>query len=203
MKTNEVQSLADAKKEFRRTIRIELSLLASRQRADAASKLCQRVREHEIWKRAAAILFYAPLGDELDISALIPIAYAEGKQAALPQYDPAAGLYHACGVTTPLAELPIGQFGIREPSPGAPRLELNQLDLALVPGVAFDVNGHRLGRGRGFYDRLLERFKGTKCGLGFDEQIKPLLPVEPHDVLLDCVVTPSRWFDFRRPAHPR
>jgi 5-formyltetrahydrofolate cyclo-ligase len=65
--------------------------------------------------------------------------------------------------------------------------------LVLVPGVAFDLRGRRLGRGKGFYDRLLADAGGLKCGVAFDEQIVTEIPVEPHDVSVDCILTPTRW----------
>ena len=67
------------------------------------------------------------------------------------------------------------------------------LDVVLVPGVAFDLGGRRLGRGAGYYDRLLTGVRGTTCGVAFDEQISGELPVEPHDVHVNCILTPTRW----------
>jgi 5-formyltetrahydrofolate cyclo-ligase len=67
--------------------------------------------------------------------------------------------------------------------------------LVLVPGVAFDSHGRRLGRGKGFYDQLLAFVRGTKCGVAFDEQIVPEIPIEPHDVRLNCILTPTRWIE--------
>jgi 5-formyltetrahydrofolate cyclo-ligase len=72
---------------------------------------------------------------------------------------------------------------------------LNRLDLVLVPGVAFDARGGRLGRGKGFYDRLLSAVNGTKCGVAFDEQIVDAVPVGPLDVLVNCILTPTRWIE--------
>jgi 5-formyltetrahydrofolate cyclo-ligase len=74
---------------------------------------------------------------------------------------------------------------------------LNQLDFLLVPGVAFDRSGRRLGRGKGFYDRLLAGVTGMKCGVAWDEQIVHELPAEPHDIAMDLMLTPSRWADCR------
>jgi 5-formyltetrahydrofolate cyclo-ligase len=67
--------------------------------------------------------------------------------------------------------------------------------LALVPGVAFDVRGGRLGRGRGFYDRLLAGVSGAKCGVAFDEQIVDAVPAGPLDIRLNCILTPTRWIE--------
>ena len=95
-----------------------------------------------------------------------------------------------------LAEIPAGRFGIREPGSGSPAISLHRIDLVLVPGLAFDERGNRLGRGRGDYDRLLEGVRAIKCGVGFDSQLHAEIPVEPHDILLDCILTPGRWLDF-------
>jgi 5-formyltetrahydrofolate cyclo-ligase len=68
--------------------------------------------------------------------------------------------------------------------------------LILVPGVAFDLRGGRLGRGRGYYDRLLSGLQGYRCGVAFDEQIVDRVPLEPHDASLNCILTPSRWVEL-------
>jgi 5-formyltetrahydrofolate cyclo-ligase len=62
----------------------------------------------------------------------------------------------------------------------------------LVPGVAFDVHGHRLGRGRGFYDRILAQASGIRCGVAYDFQLLEQIPTEAHDALMNFVMTPSR-----------
>jgi len=85
-----------------------------------------------------------------------------------------------------------GPFNIREPKPDCAKVPFVDFDLVLVPGTAFDLRGNRLGRGMGFYDRLLAKIRGVKCGLGFDEQIAVEIPVEPHDVRMDFILTPTR-----------
>ena len=89
-----------------------------------------------------------------------------------------------------------GKFGILEPAAACELGELKRLDLILVPGVAFDWQGHRLGRGKGYYDRLLGEVSGTTCGVGYDHQIIATIPVEPHDVRLNCILTPSHWLEL-------
>jgi 5-formyltetrahydrofolate cyclo-ligase len=192
---------AKAKSDLRSAIRAELDCLTSEQRARGAARACARLKRQAIWSEALTLLCYAPLPDELDAIPLIEEALRQEKIVALPQFDPQTGLYRACQITAPSRDLVAGKFGIREPARHCPALPLNQLDLTLIPGVAFDATGRRLGRGRGYYDRLLAEVRGIKCGLGFDEQIKPKIPVEQHDVLLDCVVTPGFWLDFRQHRH--
>jgi 5-formyltetrahydrofolate cyclo-ligase len=188
--------LIGAKAALRTFMRAQLRGITAEQRAGASVQACQRLAEQEVWRKAAALLCYAPRSDELDISPLIENALESGKIVALPQFDPKTRAYRACQITVPIAKVAMGTFGIREPGTHCVSMPLNQLDLILVPGLAFDLAGHRLGRGRGFYDLLLTGIRGVKCGLAFDEQVRPHIPVESHDVLLNCILTPTRWVDI-------
>jgi len=106
------------------------------------------------------------------------------------------GVYVACEIKSPEKDVLSGRFGIREPGEWCGEIELNRLDFTLVPGVAFDLQGRRLGRGKGFYDRMLAAVRGTTCGVAFDEQIVGEVPVEPHDTRVNCILTPTRWFEL-------
>jgi 5-formyltetrahydrofolate cyclo-ligase len=123
---------------------------------------------------------------------LFQVAWRAAKTLVLPQSNPATGSY-AAAVVRDRESLRVGRFGVLEPAAGCPVLPLNQLDLVLVPGVAFDLSGGRLGRGMGFYDRLLAEVRGHKCGVAYDLQIVPSVPVERHDVRVDSILTPTRW----------
>lgn len=79
-----------------------------------------------------------------------------------------------------------------EPLANCEEIPLNKFDLVLVPGVAFDLHGNRLGRGRGFYDRILEATSGIKCGVAYDFQLLEAIPTEWHDAGVDFIFTPSR-----------
>ena len=155
--------------------------------------MCARLNAADYWQSAKSVLFFAPLPGEPDIWPLLEFALHEGKLAALPYFDAEQNAYLARRITNPLADVRPGKFGIREPGASCTVVPLNQLDLTLVPGVAFDLSGRRLGRGRGFYDRLLALAGGVKCGVAFDEQIVDAIPAEPHDVKLNRILTPTRW----------
>lgn len=92
-----------------------------------------------------------------------------------------------------LAELKVGAFGILEPSSEAPEISVKDLDLILVPGVAFDSTKGRLGYGGGFYDRVLRETKALKVGVAFSFQVVPELPLEPFDVRMDLLLTEQGW----------
>lgn len=89
-------------------------------------------------------------------------------------------------------QLILGALGFKEPEANLPAVSVTQLDVILVPGVAFDNDGVRLGRGKGLYDKLLERFSGYKTGLAYDFQIMEKIPSEPWDVSMDSIVTEQR-----------
>lgn len=87
------------------------------------------------------------------------------------------------------ADLTVGAFGIEEPT-GEPFTHYDEIDLAVIPGVAFDAKGHRLGRGRGYYDRLLPRLTAArKLGICFPFQLVDEVPAEPLDIDMDEVIT--------------
>ena len=183
---------AIAKIELRTRIRALIRSVSPEDRRGFSERLQQGMLAQEIWSRARSVLLFSPLPDEPDISTLIEAAWRVAKTLVLPQTNPATGGYTAAIVPNREA-LHVGRFGVLEPVAGCPVIPLNQLDLVLVPGVAFDSSGGRLGRGMGFYDRLLAEVRGHKCGVAYDLQIVPSVPVESHDVRVDSILTPTRW----------
>ena len=88
----------------------------------------------------------------------------------------------------------IGSYNIIEPI-GTP-IPASEIDLIIVPGVAFDKSGNRLGRGKGFYDRLLHNLSAIKIGVGYDFQLIEKINTEPHDIAMDAIITPSNSIIF-------
>jgi 5-formyltetrahydrofolate cyclo-ligase len=185
----------ESKLELRRRVGALLNSLTAAQRASGSAQACALLSKQALWQKARSILFYAPLPEELDLWPLLRDSLAAGKVVALPRFDPGTKQYRACRIRNLASDLVRGHFGIHEPAAHCAGRELNRFDLVLVPGVAFDLRGGRLGRGKGFYDQLLARVRGTTCGVAFDEQIAAGIPVEPHDVRLNCLLTPTRWIE--------
>jgi 5-formyltetrahydrofolate cyclo-ligase len=132
------------------------------------------------------------MGAEVDTAEIAQAGATRGKRLAYPRLlegDRALG-FAACQAD---ALLP-GALRTREPPPGAPVVPLGEVDLVLVPGVAFDARGRRLGRGRGHYDATLAGLPASarRVGLAFELQIVSAVPQEPHDALLDTIVTEAR-----------
>ena len=184
---------SESKTELRRQVRALLERLDATGRGAASAHVCELLKKQDVWNRAQSVLFYAPLPEELDIWPLTREALAAGKIVGLLRFDSFQHSYAACRIRNTDNDLRAGRYGIREPNEHCPALPLRQLDLILVPGMAFDLQGRRLGRGKGIYDRLLSLVRGETCGVAFDEQIVPEVPIEPHDLPVKSVLTPTRW----------
>ena len=188
-----IPNVAEQKASLRQQYRVLCRSVAPEQNAAASEDLRKHLIGSPYWLSSQRILMFYPLNDEPDIAPLFTQALAAGKTIALPRYNSSLGVYEAALIRNLTEDLVPGRFGVREPSSNCPAVPLNQLDLTLVPGIAFDASGRRLGRGKGFYDRLLPGTTGMKLGLAFDWQESDALPAEPHDVELDAVLTPTRW----------
>ncbi len=185
-----------AKKALRAQIQAHLRQLSPAEREAAAAQARALLRDQPVWKQARSVLLFAPLSDELNVWPLLAAALSGGKAVALPRFDLQINGYLAGQVQNLVSDVKVGRFGIREPAERCPQIALNRLDFILVPGVAFDVQGRRLGRGKGFFDRLLAAELGTTCGVAFDEQIVREIPVAPHDVRVNRILTPTRWIEL-------
>jgi 5-formyltetrahydrofolate cyclo-ligase len=178
------------KNELRSKIRAMLEKISPAVRAVESIDLCERLKAQ--MPSARTILFFAPLPDELDVWPVLELSLTLGVNCALPFFDAAKKAYGAKLLKNLATDIVTGKFGTREPAASCAEIPLNQFDLILVPGMAFDLSGNRLGRGQGFYDRLLENASGIKCGVGYDFQLLEKIPAEPHDAKVDFILTPAR-----------
>ncbi len=136
----------------------------------------------DIFKSARAVGAYMPLADEVDITILFQTLE---KTFYIPAFDETSGEYRMARLTATLKK---GRFGIPEPENPVFAAK-NELDLIIVPGVAFDRAGRRIGRGSGFYDRLLPHYQAIRAGICFDFQCVEPIPEETHDIRMDILVT--------------
>ena len=180
----------ETKAELRQKIRTALGKISLAVRLVESLELCARLEPQ--LQSAHAILFFAPRPDELDVWPLLEKLLPAKKICALPAFDPAAQSYSSRRVLNLETDIATGKFGISEPRPECETIPLDQFDLVLVPGLAFDPGGNRLGRGRGFYDRILAAASGVKCGVAYDFQLLEKIPVEPHDAPVNFIFTPTR-----------
>lgn len=172
-----------------------LDLAASMRRAQNA-ELLQRFPSLPGYSTAGTVLLYATaFREEIATEPLLEHALSAGKRVILPRVDRAQGMLVLCRVEDPRTDLVPGTRGIPEPRADAPLINPVEVDWVLVPGLVFDTRCYRLGRGAGHYDRLLPtlRTEVSRWALAYDCQWTDELPVEPHDVPLDGVVSPSQW----------
>jgi len=151
--------------------------------ADGQAAL-QQIRR---WTEARTVLLYSALPDEVPTRQWLDRLLAEGRQVLLPRVvsDTEMTLHRYTGA----ADLQPGAFHIMEPS-GEPFADYVSIDAAVIPGMAFDAEGHRLGRGRGYYDRFLERVpRMLRIGLCYEWQLVPHVPTATHDVRMHYVLT--------------
>ncbi len=193
--------------ESKRALRAEM--LAARLRIplperEAASRaVAEGVSSLPAFAAARTVALYPAMGAEVDTWEIAGRALAAGKRLAWPRIQPGA-LALAFATCLP-GDLVPGPSGTREPPPGAPAVPLDEIDCLLVPGVAFDPRGYRLGRGRGHYDATLAALprRATRIGLAFEAQLRAELPREAHDAPLDAVVTERRLLSARGGAAER
>jgi 5-formyltetrahydrofolate cyclo-ligase len=178
------------KAELRTQIRARLEKISPAARAVESIDLCARLKMQ--MPSARVILFFAPLPDEPDVWPVLEESLALGMTCALPFFDAEKKTYGAKEIKKPATDIVTGKFSVREPAAGCAEIPPDKFDLILVPGMAFDLRGNRLGRGQGFYDRLLENCGGAKCGVGYDFQLLETIPSEPHDAKVGFILTPRR-----------
>jgi 5-formyltetrahydrofolate cyclo-ligase len=190
-------AIALEKSRLRRFIRDRMIAFTPAIHGAASVAVCARLKQQAFFQNATARLFFAPLPGEINIWPLVEETLAASRLLALPRFNPATQGYEACLIRNVATDLIIGPYELREPSPDCPVMSLDEFDLILVPGIGFDAAGNRLGRGKGYYDRLLSMTRGYKCGVGFEEQLVEEIPADTHDIKMDSVITPNRRLDFK------
>lgn len=193
---------ADDRKVRKRALRAELIQVRARlskEERDAGSRaIAERATGVPELMAARTVALYAPLNTEVDPGEIGRKLIAAGTRIAWPRVEAASRIL-AFASCEP-GELVRGPLGALEPPPRARTVDLGAIDAVVMPGVAFSVDGLRLGRGGGYYDATLKRVpaRALRVGLGFDVQVVPALPREPHDVPLDLLLTDARTLRFPR-----
>lgn len=135
-------------------------------------------------------MVFLSLPTEVDTTPVVLKCWQDRKRVLVPKISWNQRRILPVEIRSLTDDLHVSQWGVREPTSGAP-FPISLIDLVVVPGLAFDEYGNRLGRGRGFYDRFLAHpeFKGTACALALEQQVVPNVPISPHDQMVSMVVT--------------
>jgi len=182
------------KKSLRGTMLARRKHLAAETCLSHSLRIQQRVIALPAFRRADVLALYSPILNEVFTEEIFHEALRLGKTVAYPRVR---GESLDFVVVASPQELAPGTFGVLEPL-GSRLIPSAALDLVLVPGVAFDLEGNRLGYGKGFYDRVLcgAGRPGLSIGLCFELQMVERLPVEDHDQCLDLLMTEEREYSF-------
>ena len=148
------------------------------------------------YQNAESVMLYFPIGNEVDTAAIAERAHAEGKRVLYPVTDEESGLIMPIEVSKETV-FERGGFGIKEPK-GA--IYVGMIDLIIVPGVAFDREGGRLGFGKGCYDGFLAGVGAVRVGLCYGMQLTDGLPTEEHDAKMDMIVTENEIIRIKKNA---
>lgn len=197
-------ALHDAKRTMREHILAARDALPAAERDEASRAIAARIAALPAFGRARCVLLTLSFRSEWDTRPLIDAALAAGKVVALPRVNGATRMLDLHAVADVARETTPGYRGIPEPRPEQPRVDLAAVDFVLVPGVAFDPTGRRLGYGGGYYDRLLAQLApdAARIAGAFELQLVPQVPAAAHDLVVDAIATPVRLVPGRRDAPP-
>lgn len=187
-----IDSIADIKSQLRQQCRKLRVSLGEVTRAQAGQAVCAFLETWTIFQHSQTILTYMPIKGEVDLTALLDrhpeknwilprIIPEEDHRMVFHTYDPHRLVQHPFGMAEPAADLPI--------------VPANEIELALVPGLAFDRRGWRLGYGGGYFDRFLKDFSGVSVGVIFQALWMGELPYGPHDVPMQWILTEAGIFE--------
>ena len=178
----------DEKATLRRELRALRRAIPTEEKEALDQALVAKALATEAYRTADLLLLYAPLSDEPNLLALAHTAWRDGKQVAFPISHTETHTLTFHTVAT-LAELREGSYGIMEPSRDAPIAQITNQTLCIVPALAFDKEGFRLGYGGGYYDRLLSDFSGHTLGLFYHKFLKNHLPRGEYDRAVEMLIT--------------
>ena len=174
------------KQELRKQIKAKIKLMTEAEREAASVRICQQIISSSEWQKAKTVWLYAALPDEVDLTTLMHDAEQHAKRILLPVID---GNNLQIRHYDPQYMATDNKYNIMEPTTHCPMLSnLDEIDLAIIPGRAFTREGLRMGRGKGYYDRILATLSCTKWGVAFACQMMEQLPTDPWDVPLDRIV---------------
>ncbi|HKU85750.1 MAG TPA: 5-formyltetrahydrofolate cyclo-ligase [Casimicrobiaceae bacterium] len=193
-------TLRDDKRTLRESVTAARDALPAVLRASASRSIADRIATLPSWRAARVVLLTLPFRSEWDARLVARDALAAGKTVTVPRVVQSSRMLRALAIEDLERDVEAGYRGIPEPRADLPAIPLDRIDWVLVPGIAFDPAGTRLGYGGGYYDRLLpllqppvERVAGA-----FEVQLVDRVPSARHDIGVDCIVTERRMLACTR-----
>lgn len=184
----------DDKSRIRRDVLRKRDGIAASERERRDILIGERIFSLPEFREARVVFYFASFRSEVSTLSQIKEALRMGKKIVLPRVDPRLKVLKLYEIKD-VGELSPGCMGIPEPAvPEERRREIDDVDLVIMPGAAFDVRGNRIGYGGGYYDKLLSGMKkdAPLIAVAYEEQVVDRVPVEPHDIRVDMIVTDRR-----------
>uniref|UniRef100_A0A8C5WCB4 5-formyltetrahydrofolate cyclo-ligase n=1 Tax=Leptobrachium leishanense TaxID=445787 RepID=A0A8C5WCB4_9ANUR len=193
-------SLKAAKQALRVQLKQRLASLSDLDKMKQSKAVTRKVLSHGRYRAAQRVAVFLSMPDEIQTEDLISDIFQQGKTCFIPRYRPRSNHMDMVRLRSleEIQQLPMTSWNIRQPEEGNGREEAMStggLDLVLVPGLGFDKEGHRLGRGKGYYDTFFERYMQKLSGkpytiaLAFQEQLCESIPVSEHDITIDEILS--------------
>jgi 5-formyltetrahydrofolate cyclo-ligase len=190
-----MEEIREKKQEIRDEIASRMAALKPDAVAEKTKAIEDRLFEFANFLESRIALLYTPAANEVATLDIIKRSFAYSKIIVLPAFDPETYQMTLMKIDVPENDLIEGPRGNLEPNPERCKaVPIDCLDIAIIPGIALDEKGSRIGSGQGYYDRLIPNLPITtrKVGLVFEDQIVPLIPQESHDKHVDIIVTEAR-----------
>ncbi len=186
------------KKELREQVRKILASIGHDQIGSKSALATESLINTSEYKRSEVIMVFLSLPSEIDTTSVVLHSWQDHKRVVAPKVSWEQRRMMPIEIHSLTSDLVESSMGLREPVSGTP-IPISIIDMVIVPGLAFDVDGNRLGRGRGFYDRFLAHpeFDGIACAFAFEEQLLETIPKGPLDLPVNMLVTDKKTRRFK------
>jgi len=187
------------KRDLRKRLRGLLDAIPSDELHHRSFQACNQLLTAQAYKRAEVIMVFLSLPKEVETTPLVLRAWRDAKRVLAPKVNWEQRRILPIEIVSLTDNIGEGAMGLREPVDGVP-FPVENIDLVIVPGLGFDREGNRIGRGRGFYDQFLahEGWRGVSCGLALEDQVLDHVPMGEHDRPVDMLVTDAAVRVFRK-----
>lgn len=185
------------KKELRQLLRDTVGKLSPTEQHQRSLRACARLMSTREYEKAEVIMVFLSLPNEIDTTPLVLRAWRDSKRVLAPKVSWEQRRMLPLEIHSLSDDVAQTTLGLREPVSGMP-FPVGLIDLAVVPGLGYDLSGNRVGRGQGFYDRFLAHrdWRGTSCGLAFQAQVVDSVPITEEDMQVDMLVTETQVLRF-------
>ena len=178
------------KNALRHEIKQRLVQMSDEDRIAKSKQICERIIDADVFRKASVVMMYLSMPHEVDMALLILHAWQQGKTVAVPKVSWQQRHMIPVEITSLETGLKTERMGLRTPTNGTP-VPFDQIDLIITPGLGFDENGNRLGRGGAYYDNFFkhEKITAARWAVAFSQQVCDEIPHDDSDVPIDAVVT--------------